>query len=111
MENKKRLIDADELVRKFKTYRELFFDGWDGFFSLPPNYRARVDELDNCIAQVINAPTIDAVEVVRCKDCNFWRRCGETNKGECDGMEVYGLMDADDYCSFGERKENDRSLR
>ena len=89
MENKKRLIDADELLRDAEDYS--------------PITAGLADAYD--IKCLVNAqPTIDAVEVVRCKDCNFWRRCGETNKGECDGMEVYGLMNADDYCSFGERK-------
>lgn len=58
-----RLIDADALEKKFKTYKELFLDGWGGFSSLPPKDKARVDELDNCIAQVINAPTVEAVAI------------------------------------------------
>lgn len=59
----RRLIYADELITKFKNYKKLFLDGWGGFCNLPENDKARVDELDNCIAQVFNAPTIDAVEL------------------------------------------------
>lgn len=48
-------------------------------------------------------PTVDAVEVVRCKDCEHW-----DSKGICDKhTEVNAVwMDADDFCSKGERKEN-----
>ena len=55
---------------------------------------------------VANAPTVDAVEVVRCKDCLYWE--------EYDG-EMFCLCNAnlmtdtapDDFCSYGERKDND----
>lgn len=40
------------------------------------------------------APTIDAVPVIRCKDCEYWKVEAE----QCD------LFDADDYCSRGKRK-------
>jgi hypothetical protein len=61
-----------------------------------------------------NTPTADVVEVVRCEDCKhayinsfsaqsgvalcrFW-----TNRAE--GVQV--VMQQDDFCSYGERKEN-----
>ena len=57
-------------------------------------------------------PTADVVEVVRCKDCKYWDTrdskgiqgtclCGE--KDFCYGSEFYPF--ADDYCSYGERRE------
>lgn len=41
-------------------------------------------------------------EIVRCKDCRFWK-----NKHLCLVMSRYGSMDtkAEHYCSWGERKE------
>ena len=51
------------------------------------------------------APTIDAVEVVRCKDCKF----GVYEKGRgiyhiiCEILEF--LFQDDDYCSYGERRQ------
>lgn len=53
-----------------------------------------------------NAPAADVVEVVRCKDCQFWQ---DNNGGyphpECRwGKDE--TLDADDYCSFGERRED-----
>lgn len=49
-----------------------------------------------------NAPTVDAVPVVRCKDCsvphNKWTGCPRLN----------GLVPPPDfYCAFGERRKED----
>lgn len=54
-----------------------------------------------------DAPTIDAVPVVRCKDCEYY----EMDECVCpyicmsDGAHMY--TNPDDYCSYGERKEGD----
>lgn len=55
-------------------------------------------------------PTIDAVPVVRCKDCkhNYGKeRGGEFNTEDivCDYWATDGL-NADDFCSYGERSED-----
>lgn len=55
MENKKRLIDANEIIRNL----------WVG--------DAESVELRQYVVSLLeNAPTIDAVEVVRCDDCVYW---------------------------------------
>lgn len=48
---------------------------------------------------------IDAVKVVRCKDCRRFERNGNKEYGNC----AYHLSLAyeTDYCSWGERKEAD----
>lgn len=43
-------------------------------------------------------PSIDAVQVIRCKDCKYYKE----NTLACSR---YGLED-DDYCSWAERKES-----
>lgn len=54
-------------------------------------------------------PTVDAVPVVRCKDCECWDDDPDTYgaddgpKGKC--MRSFEMMLADDFCSRGERKE------
>lgn len=62
------------------------------------------------IRDVENLSVADAVEVVRCKDCKHWRMTVSTGTyGECmcDDMETNVLYTmADDYCSYGERKED-----
>ena len=61
-----------------------------------------------CLDMLESRPTVDAVEVVRCKDCKYWK---DNNDGypheECrwgHGETPY----ANDFCSYGERKEGDR---
>ena len=55
-----------------------------------------------------NAPAADVVEVVRCKDCEYWECvCGGTT-GRCESSRnglFYEYTDNLDYCSYGERKE------
>ena len=50
------------------------------------------------IGIIENAPTVDAVPVVRCKECKYWDR------GDCYRLE---LSRPDDFCSYGERRERD----
>lgn len=64
-----KLIDADSLKTKLLQYRRAYIDAWGGFDLLPDTDKARVDELTAIIGAVVNAPTIDATSVVRCKDC------------------------------------------
>jgi hypothetical protein len=49
-------------------------------------------------------PTIDAVPVVRCRECIYATRPGD-NLVYCDNFERD--MMPDDFCSVGERKEAD----
>lgn len=80
-----RLIDAD-------AYKKYLDDNW---------IVANHDAID---AQ----PTIDAVEVVRCKDCKFYEpfTYDTTGKGHCLRVKNYGMY-LNDFCSYGERKKND----
>lgn len=61
-----------------------------------------------------NAPTVDAVEVVRCEDCESWEQYNA-----CDGTKPHRCMNPDamfykrtkpnDFCSYGERRtDNER---
>lgn len=48
-----------------------------------------------------DAPTVDAVPVIRCKDCKWYYRGGAT----CMYWDGENGMRGDDYCSQAERKE------
>lgn len=50
---------------------------------------------------LLEAPTVDAVEVVRCRECKhlMFSDC----YGEC-GKGHMGIVSPDDFCSYGERK-------
>ena len=54
---------------------------------------------------IVQAPTVDAVEVVRCKDCKWCRYSKVHDVQWCDHES--GLCDAivgNEYCSYGERR-------
>ena len=88
-----RLIDADCLQLRVDL------KGTNKFGMLDENIRDFID----------TAPTIDAVPVVRCKDCKHIRPevdayTGETVGYWCAELDI-GSIDVDDFCSNGERKE------
>lgn len=83
-----RLIDADALVK------DLTYD-WCG----KPLHGNRKTNYANIRASVIAQPTIDAVPVVRCKDCKYW------DFGDCYRLE---LSHPDDFCSYGERRDEEK---
>lgn len=63
----------------------------------------------NPVWAVRDVPTADVVPVVRCKDCVHWDDDPVTYgadygpKGKC--MKSFETMCADDFCSYGERKD------
>ena len=64
----------------------------------------RACEVDDIKAELEDAPTVDAVPVVRCRDCKFLRFTGTVWK--CQNRLVMMLCEPNDYCSRGERKDN-----
>ena len=87
--SEKRLIDANALISYIdECSKESRFRVYYGYA------KSFIDD----------APTVDAVPVVRCKDCKHFKRNLE-NDTYCSS--VNGLTDPqeDDFCSYGERKE------
>ena len=96
-QNGKRLIDADAFLKKMKRtsrYFDVVFD---------------VEEM----------PTVDAVPVVRCRECKHWgdedgklQRSDGVLFARCkihnyllDGRHTGWCPTENDFCSYGERKE------
>ena len=99
-----RLIDADEIRKKAVPHTR----GDMG------RYNANIRKWAVLVGDIDDAPTVDAVEVVRCKDCKFWLNSwlapgAEHEYGYCHIEEaddvVVGRWD-DDFCSYGERKDD-----
>lgn len=87
-----RLIDADALgIGKDK--REAF---------TVPEY---ADGWNNAIKIIDNAPTVDAVEVVRCRECEHFK-IGQGNVYYCrpDNLGRGIFMPKSDLCSYVKRK-------
>ena len=82
-----RLIDADALpVHKAYCVDEA---GWGANF-----YVVGKSDIDN-------APTIDAVPVVRCKDCKH------RYIAPCPMRLSFNRTNGNDFCSYGERRSDD----
>lgn len=107
-----RLIDAEKLV-------DMLYD----------NEFAVLCPLDEVSGVVDACPTVDAVPAVRCKDCisaeplerncevntSFYMHCRLWRGKECKNVwhkykryyRDYSLVQHDDFCSSGERKDGD----
>lgn len=99
MPSEKRLIDANALLEKLKKTSRYFTVKFD----------------------IEEAPTVDAVEVVRCRDCKYWgdedgklqdsdgvlfARC-KVHNYLIDGRHTGWCPSENDFCSYGEPKEGD----
>ena len=83
-----RLIDADVAVENIEEWLNSVGTALIG------KGLSYTCELMGCIE---DAPTIDAVPVVRCRECKHLGFCGDATN-----LEVMGFYG---YCSRGERKE------
>lgn len=79
-----RLISADDLIERA--------------------YRLRLDDRERVAQMIESAPTVDAVPVVRCKDCKWWNT---TEHEKCVAYDAFWVTDPDDFCCWGERREQD----
>lgn len=82
-----RLIDADALLNRMQE---------DPLFDLVERYG---------VSGVINAePTVDAVPVIRCKDCKYYK--WEIDMCNLPGATVFpmNVVHEDDYCSRAEEE-------
>lgn len=87
-----RLIDADELIDDIRKKARAGF---------PENKNLSL-YAESC---VIHAIAVDAVPVVRCRDCKWYE-----DNGVCEWTSSYPIKnfrDEDDFCSDGERKDGD----
>ena len=62
---------------------------------------------EDVIMMIKTAPTVDAVPVVRCRECKYRFKNNGHSKDGCPIIDANIWMDDDDFCSHGERKEGD----
>lgn len=78
---------------------------------LPNCYNGYSDTYDKAyiIGVLEEAPTIDAVPVVRCKECKYYEAWEKDGDCYCTHFSAdpyeYLPMEDDDFCSQGERSE------
>lgn len=89
--------DKGDLISRTDAHAELsgLCESWEDEDST--SYQA-MDIVDNL-------PSVDAVEVVRCKDCVYFGAelfCNKLSK--CDGSPL--IVSESNFCCFGERKDD-----
>lgn len=99
-----RLIDADELRKVISGLRVIITGvryGKGLLCELVTEY------CRNILKAIDESPTIDAVPVVRCKDCVYYEEAKVNELGfiicRASGMEITD----NDFCSYGERRSDD----
>ena len=99
MATEKRLIDANEAIERAKNSDKIV--------------GSSIWETGEVVEFLEDSPTVEAVEVVRCKNCmNYEERC--PGFGYCyhwdyeQGMSP-NQVDADDFCSYGERRTDEKA--
>ena len=87
--NEKRLIDANALISYIdECSQESRFRVYYGYA------KSFIDD----------APTVDAVEVVRCRECDHKARDG-SGRPYCWQLRMYLNKELDFFCKYGKRKE------
>ena len=101
-----RPIDADALTK------DLTCD-----FAGNPLHGNMKTSMGNIRAMILAQPTIEAVPVVRCRDCTHYRE-HRTKRykqliRQCVRMARHDMeytVNPDDFCSYGKRKEDDHEV-
>ena len=84
-----RLIDADRLS-------EAIYDN----VSAP--YEEAVWAKEDCLTEIDVAPTVDAVHVVRCRECKYYEDTSVIGFVHCWLHDL--TMRYNDFCSYGKRE-------
>ena len=89
-------IEMDEYIKKETAYRAIMGE------------RPEAREPSWFAEMILDIPVVDAVEVVRCRDCRHWNEetgfCNLNSHFSMDGLD-WDVFNDDDFCSQGERKQ------
>ncbi len=88
-----RLIDANALIAFMRK-------GWRVFPSSELRHTCDITDIEN-------VPTIDAIEVVRCKDCKYYNLQHHYCEGIGNWFGIEGEWGDNGYCYKGERREDE----
>lgn len=91
-----RLIDADKLSEAIHE-------------NVLAMYEESAAAKEDCLREIEEAPTVDAVIVTRCKDCEYLVNATVNDNGflicDINDMEIA----PDDFCSYGDPKEGNHA--
>ena len=107
-----RLIDADRLIEDLEYDVEIdtrALDDMDCLGIVRENLQVDKDLKRSAIDLLEHAPTVDAVEVVRCENCKHYEFGNYGTYPYINGTCTYHDRGAYPkcYCNFGERKDDE----
>lgn len=94
MANEKRLIDINKVINSMQKCL-------DGASDKNSVAYLTFEGLIECMKQ---EPTVDAVEVVQCKNCKHYDGKWHCWRNYKPGMRGADMVDEEDFCSYGERR-------
>lgn len=98
-----RLIDGSFLEDRCKRQKS---DEWNKK-AAPSSW---ADAYEQFLTDIENCPTVDAVEVVRCKECKYYLHSNEKCELIDTRLHFYETRNRwtdDDFCAWGKRKGGD----
>lgn len=102
LSSEKRLIDANKIINDIGLYM-----AENSYLNDTP-----LDILKMVIDWIKDSQAVDAVPMVRCRDCKHWKPSGSKAGNSFSDMEYIGGCEfikyycrESDFCSYGERKE------
>ena len=89
------VVSREWLKKKLQEHHDFFVNAYGEFKNMPQTDKARVDEITNCIAEVVNAPSVRPQEQIghwidtKSKDFEFHRvyKCSECGNTEIEYPE------------------------
>ena len=98
-----RLIDANRVVKDIISERDKipYELVSEKPFKHGNSMRGGIRKALRCVEQ---APAVDAVPVVRCRECKYHHDCGTHF---CDALGMDCPDDSEFFCSYGKRKGDD----
>lgn len=93
------MINADTIV-----HWQSYDDEHESF----PEHTGTIAEFLDAMTDEGCPKTVDATQVVRCKDCEYWDRV-TANRGGCKDLYGFGRWwKPDDHCSYGVRRDGEQ---
>lgn len=103
-----RYIDADLLMEEFKEaqkVREKIKGEFVQSFLSEGMLCTEWWWVENIVNQI---PTADVIEVVRCKDCEWWEKQKDSLQGRCDLMQMYPTGEW--FCGNAQERRTDECI-
>lgn len=73
------VISRESIKQKLQKHHDFFVNAYGGFSNLPQNDKSRVDEITNCIAMVVNEPSVTPQEPKSFEWCDTCKEYDQEN--------------------------------